>query len=313
MSTAADKMAEALDEFLRAYDRQQSERSMEAGAMAVMALASCRDALAEYEAEKVLPAQQDATRPTPAYERHLAAGKRTLRPDEPVPPTGPQTKWCEHCGGCYEWGGNGLWHHAGCCKNPEGQAVSLEPAQQAVGQPGAVGLSEREAFEAFVQRDLLEAPVHASGKDKQRRAWLARAAWGLANAYAEQTHAEAYYRQAEKLLTGNEATLHAEVERLRAILAAGRAGAQPAGLAEPEELTEPVNIAKAMRAHRKAHVVLNGGTGPLCFVGLVNIQLTGWNMHSIPEAKAYAEGFNTGARVMRESLTSAAQGKGGAE
>lgn len=45
--------------------------------------------------------------------------------------------------------------------------------------------------------------------------WKARAAYGLKNAHAEQAHAEAYYRQAERLLTANEQTLHAECERLR--------------------------------------------------------------------------------------------------
>jgi hypothetical protein len=45
--------------------------------------------------------------------------------------------------------------------------------------------------------------------------WKARAAYGLANACDEEKHAEAYYRQAEKLLTSNEVMLHAEGERLR--------------------------------------------------------------------------------------------------
>lgn len=35
---------------------------------------------------------------------------------------------------------------------------------------------EREAFEAWVLKDLLEEPVHTSGTDKQWRAWQARAA-----------------------------------------------------------------------------------------------------------------------------------------
>lgn len=76
----------------------------------------------------------EATMPTPAYARHLAAGKRRLRPGEPVPPDGPQTAWCKHCGGCYEWGGNGLHHHAGC--PTRGGDVWLEaPASQPPVQP----------------------------------------------------------------------------------------------------------------------------------------------------------------------------------
>ncbi len=57
------------------------------------------------------------------------AGKRKLRPGEPAPPPGPQAAWCDFCGGCYEWGGNGLWHHAGCRKIPAGHGTAwLESA-----------------------------------------------------------------------------------------------------------------------------------------------------------------------------------------
>jgi len=67
----------------------------------------------------------------------------------------------------------------------------------------------------------------------------------------------------------------------------------------PEQLVEPVTVNKAMRAHRHAEVWLDGGTGPACCVALCNIQLVGWNRFSVDEAKAYAEGFNQGARAMR--------------
>lgn len=39
---------------------------------------------------------------------------RHLRKGEPLPPPGERVPQCEKCGGCREWGGNGLWHHAGC-------------------------------------------------------------------------------------------------------------------------------------------------------------------------------------------------------
>lgn len=71
---------------------------------------------------------ESAMVPSTAYERHLAEGKRKLRPDEPVPPSGPQTPWCKSCGGCYEWGGNGLIHHAGCNRNPGKSPCWYEPA-----------------------------------------------------------------------------------------------------------------------------------------------------------------------------------------
>lgn len=46
-------------------------------------------------------------------------------------------------------------------------------------------------------------------------------------ALKDREHAEAYYRQAEALLTGNEQTLNAEIKRLRALLAAPQPEAQP--------------------------------------------------------------------------------------
>lgn len=88
--------------------------------------------------------------------------------------------------------------------------------------------------------------------------------------------------------------------------AQSEAPAMEAKTAEPVALTEPVTIHKALRAHREAHVVLESGTGPRCYVGLVNIQLTGWDRYDFPSARAYANGFNTGARLMRESMAAPA-------
>lgn len=49
-----------------------------------------------------------------------------------------------------------------------------------------------------------------------------------AEAKADREHAEKYYQQAERLLTANERTLHAEIERLKAALMAadGKAGGE---------------------------------------------------------------------------------------
>lgn len=52
-------------------------------------------------------------------------GRRHLRDGEPPPPAGPQVPQCPKCGGCREWGGNGLWHHAGC-PSSEGRGAWLE-------------------------------------------------------------------------------------------------------------------------------------------------------------------------------------------
>lgn len=71
---------------------------------------------------------------------------------------------------------------------------------------------------------------------------------------------------------------------------------------EAEPLVEPVTIFKAMRAHRLAEVWLNEGTGPVCCVALVNIQIEPWNRHTPTEAKAFADGFNLAAKWMRDAL-----------
>ena len=57
--TPAEQLALALREFLTAYDKQQSERSLHAGSMAVLALASCRDALAQHEAQQAQAAERE--------------------------------------------------------------------------------------------------------------------------------------------------------------------------------------------------------------------------------------------------------------
>lgn len=71
--------------------------------------------------------------------------------------------------------------------------------------------------------------------DDCRRVWAAMVAAApavapltletAAEARKDREHAEAYYRQAEKLLTANEQTLHAEVQRLTAELAASQCAA----------------------------------------------------------------------------------------
>ena len=66
-------------------------------------------------------------------------------------------------------------------------------------------------------------------------------------------------------------------------------------------LEEPVSVCKAMMARRKAHVVLDKGTGPLAAVHLVNIGVGGWT-HNEATATAYANGFNRGAEWLRSSI-----------
>lgn len=90
---------------------------------------------------------------------------------------------------------------------------------------------EREAFEAEVLRHIDPATSHISlARDDSDRyvdwgvmlaweAWKGRARHAVANDTDDRVHAQAYLRQAEALLTGNEATLHAENEKLRAALA----------------------------------------------------------------------------------------------
>lgn len=62
-------------------------------------------AVRDYDARLAAPGAALAAREQEA--RHLREG-------EPPPPPGERVPACEKCGGCREWGGNGLWHHAGC-------------------------------------------------------------------------------------------------------------------------------------------------------------------------------------------------------
>lgn len=66
-------------------------------------------------------------------------------------------------------------------------------------------------------------------------------------------------------------------------------------------LQEPVHIAKALLAQRKAHVVLSGGNGPSTCVMLCNIQLTGWG-RTKESSEAFAEGYNTAFEQYRGAL-----------
>ena len=96
----------------------------------------------------------------------------------------------------------------------------------------------------------------------------------------------------------------------------GEPGQSDAGLPVPDwfdilamqPLIEPVYIGKALMAHREARVVLDGGTGPVAAVHLVNIGLTGW-VYTKETAEAYARGWNSGVRALRGALTEAVVGK----
>lgn len=70
-------------------------------------------------------------------------------------------------------------------------------------------------------------------------------------------------------------------------------------------LQEPVNIGKALRAHRLARVCLSGGTGPVACVMLVNIQLTSW-ADGPEKAEAYAKGYNDALKHYRGALVEVA-------
>jgi hypothetical protein len=82
---------------------------------------------------------------------------------------------------------------------------------------------------------------------------------------------------------------------------AGARQKQPDGILTPIPLVEPVNISKALLAHREAKVVLSGGVGPVAAVHLVNIGLTGWT-YTEETATAYAEGYNTALKQYRTVL-----------
>lgn len=71
------------------------------------------------------------------------------------------------------------------------------------------------------------------------------------------------------------------------------------------EITGPVTIAKAIRAGKKAHVVLDGGVGPKAAVHIENIGLTG-RTHTAETADAFATGYNKGVYHCCAALAGAA-------
>jgi hypothetical protein len=78
-----------------------------------------------------------------ATEQADVAQKRARREGEPEPPAGPQVPACKYCTGCREWGGNGLWHHAGCPTKQgacwlEQPASGSQPAERAAEPVGKV-------------------------------------------------------------------------------------------------------------------------------------------------------------------------------
>lgn len=80
----------------------------------------------------------------------------------------------------------------------------------------------RQAFEReFSECDLSRDRWGDYASVRMRFAWLGwtkHAAFAMAEDRADRNHALTYLRQAEQLLTGNEATLHDENQRLRAQL-----------------------------------------------------------------------------------------------
>lgn len=99
-----------------------------------------------------------------------------------------------------------------------------------------------------------------------------------------------------------------EIDGTRALLAAptpvADSGASEREVIEP--LKEPVSIKKALLGGRNAHVVLSGGTGPVCAAFLVNIQLTGWSDDK-SYAEGFAKGFNYAAAWMQDAILAAAK------
>jgi hypothetical protein len=98
----------------------------------------------------------------------------------------------------------------------------------------------RMALEAYNRRDYefgkyMEA-LHAALAEQQEPLTFETAA----EAKADREHAEAYYRQAEHLLTADERTLHAEIARLKAQLAEQPAEQEPVAWQRRLRLRETV-------------------------------------------------------------------------
>lgn len=101
-----------------------------------------------------------AALPLPRPEAAVPAG----RPGEPECPAGPLVSQCESCGGCREWGGRGLWHHAGCNRSPDGSGgVWLEAASPSV---PAVAMNIHEISDACTSTDGIVPLYPAPSTDK---------------------------------------------------------------------------------------------------------------------------------------------------
>lgn len=116
----------------------------------------------------------------------------------------------------------------------------------------------------------------------------------------------------QQLPNGPYVLLEDVLPMIEASAPAGPASPLPANalfaLLSLQPLVEPVYIGKALRAHREARVVLDGGTGPKAAVFLVNISLTPWT-YTKETAEAYARGWNSGVQALRGALTEAVVGK----
>lgn len=96
-------------------------------------------------------------------------------------------------------------------------AVTAEPDEEVLPR-----LDIRQAFEReFSECDLSRTAFGDYASTRVQCCWIGwkrHAAFAMAEDRADRNHALAYLRQAEQLLTGNEATLYAENQRLRAQL-----------------------------------------------------------------------------------------------
>jgi Lar family restriction alleviation protein len=125
-----------------------------------------------------------------------------------------------------------------------------------------------------------------------------------AEAKADREHAEKYYRQAERLLTSNERTLHAEVERLNALLSAGPARVEP--MTEQPDMFW--NSDDAERQHYSIDEFLNE---EICngFIE-VGAEFTIWQAKKLPSVKIRVTSIDEESCEAEYEVVEAAHGMG---
>lgn len=169
------------------------------------------------------------------------------RKGEPMPPPGPVTPACPVCGGCREWGGNGLFHHAGCTKAPkESEGAWFEAASKPAGDAAMLAPCADLLQRASDLVEKCQMPWHEAER-------LALDEAGITEVEIEELQGECQF---STILTGDEITAYT-----RAILVHGcRLVRQPDARAElaakDAEIAEAIALRDSARDANKHNLAV---------------------------------------------------------